>query len=945
MQQEIDLNGLIHCLWAKADKKDNTYHPLLWHMIDTSCVADYFWRNILGPSARKRISAGLNLDEESAGRWIPFIAGLHDIGKASPVFQSKVEERRKCLNITNEIKGPKHGVYGEVVLIDILSINGNHRNSLNKSTADLFSQVLAGHHGQFPRSNDFNNAKDEIERIENNTAFRWSLIREHMIASLSNLWILQNISQPEIKSKTDANVIGMLLAGLISVSDWIASNKEFFPYKQILQNIDQYFNETRDLTKKAFKSLAWEKCIQFSEFKQISELFSTIAKYGPRPLQSESCKIAENLNDPTIMIIECPMGEGKTEAALYLQDCLNVSGINNGCYIALPTQATSNQMFSRVKEYISNRYSENVVNLMLLHSHANLSSEFKTMIKDANQITSFGTIYGEKSFDGAKSSVVAAEWFTQRKRGLLSPFGVGTVDQILLAVQQTRHVFVRLFGLSNKTIIIDEVHAYDTYMTTLLDNLIKWLSALGCSIILLSATLPRKRSEQLLKAYACGKEIEDNSLSSDSMQDYPRISWLSGNKIKYSHVLSSIPKNLQIKWVDGRIPENEHGEFAIGEKLSEILKDGGCAAIICNTVNRAQKIYHQLKKYFPNQDAGDGFPELDLFHARFLWKERNQREKRALIRFGKPESIVETEDNEKMKVLRPKRAILVATQVIEQSLDLDFDVMISDMAPVDLILQRAGRICRHDRGPRTSTLYICKPENETDGIPQFDKGTEAVYKDARYILLRSWISLEQGKDHEISIPGDVESLIENTYGEENINECILSSLKQEIDRCQTAYKCKNEDDSKEGESRVIKPPEYSGQLWRMTENSFEEDSPESHKAHRALTRLGPPSFQIIFVYQRANHLYLNSDCIKVIDIDDINSHDTIIALLKNSTSISHIVIVSHIIENPSDYSRPAWKNCAYLRHCRLIQLNEGIAQIGKYKISIDLEQGVMISKQ
>ena len=177
-----------------------------------------------------------------------------------------------------------------------------------------------------------------------------------------------------------------------------------------------------------------------------------------------------------------------------------------GCYFALPTQATSNQMFGRVRDFLESRYEGDQVQLQLLHGHAALSSEFQLLRRNNDRM--FTPVYGGVEDDAGDPAVVAAEWFTYRKRGLLAPFGVGTVDQVLLAALQTRHVFVRLFGLAHKTVIVDEVHAYDTYMTTLLERLLEWLAALGSSVVLLSATLPRGRRQQLLDAYSRGLGTE-----------------------------------------------------------------------------------------------------------------------------------------------------------------------------------------------------------------------------------------------------------------------------------------------------------------------------------------------------------------------------------------------------------------------------------------------------
>ena len=386
-------------------------------------------------------------------------------------------------------------------------------------------------------------------------------------------------------------------------------------------------------------------------------------------------------------------------------------------------------MFGRVRDFLQDRYKDGLVQLQLLHGHASLSSEFEVLRKNHNRI--FAPRYSGVEEDD-HLEVVASEWFTYRKRGLLSPFGVGTIDQALLAVLQTKHVFVRLFGLAHKTVIIDEVHAYDAYMTTLLERLLEWLAALGSPVVLLSATLPRSRRNGLLAAYLRGLGDQSEEIRSDA--SYPRISWVSGNSGPSARTVRVSPrgtKEVSMEWTGGSVPAHDGSSFPLGERLREALAQGGCAAVICNTVRRAQEIYRALKPYFPGT-AEDGKPELDLLHAQYLFQDRDKREKRSLARFG---SRVRTRSG-------PNKAVLVATQVIEQSLDLDFDLMVSDMAPVDLLLQRAGRLHRHERrrphGLGQPRLLVCQPEMD-GGVPRFEPGTAAVYDS--HILLRTWLTL------------------------------------------------------------------------------------------------------------------------------------------------------------------------------------------------------------
>ena len=277
------------------------------------------------------------------------------------------------------------------------------------------------------------------------------------------------------------------------------------------------------------------------------------------------------------------MGEGKTEAAVYLADRWAASSGQDGHYFALPTQATSNQMFGRIREYLQDRYEGTQVQLQLLHGHASLSSEFAALRQINNLV--FAPGYPGVDDDSDELTVVASEWFTHRKRGLLAPFGVGTIDQALLAALQTKHVFVRLFGLAYKTVIVDEVHAYDAYMTTLLERLLEWLAALGSSVVLLSATLPKARREQLLAAYArgLGKEPEGTA----PRAEYPRVSWVSQDAKNGSRTVAVSArgrKEFSLTWSDGSLPGDGQTSFPLGDMLEVAPARGGCAAVICNTV-------------------------------------------------------------------------------------------------------------------------------------------------------------------------------------------------------------------------------------------------------------------------------------------------------------------------------------------------------------------------
>ncbi len=913
----------LYLLWAKLPKKEGdirSFHPLICHMVDVAVVAREMWRNLLPEAARRRIIGSLHLPEQEAENWITYIAALHDLGKASPAFQLR-KEAKNLFKLyekfgkpsTVEAKDCPHGrvTAGELpkILISEFGINNDMANRL--------SVIIGGHHGTFPSSYEMEN------RYPNEgvgTGAKWRRIRLELALQLKELL---GISKESIPQSCD-HASAMFIAGLVSVADWIGSS-DFFPY--LVKDfdalpttpLDEYLRDAESKARQALTRLGWMGWSQPSDKLSFKHLFDFIST--PRPLQQAAINIEAQLSAPSIVIIEAPMGEGKTEAALYLADCWSVAPGPRGCYIALPTQATSNQMFTRVRSFLAKRYSAEKVNFQLLHGHAALSSEFRILREYGDKAFTTEGIYGEDECGTHGTSVIAAEWFTHRKRGLLAPFGVGTVDQTLLAVLQTRHVFVRLFGLAHKVIIVDEVHAYDAYMSKLLERLLEWLAALGSPVVLLSATLPNDKRTALLRAYLRGLNREFSTEEAQELNaPYPRLSWANMNQqgAQTIEVSDRIRRTLKIEWTDDSLP--------LGLRLKNALAKGGCAAVICNTVNRAQQVYLSLKPYFEES-------ELDLFHARYLFKDRDRREKQALADFGKEGEQIKFDDGEERTVHRPFRKVLVATQVIEQSLDLDFDLMVTDCAPVDLILQRSGRLHRHERerwlNLAEPTLWIRQPESVEEDVPKFDRGTEVVYDS--HILLRSWLVLRT-KD-KINIPEEIETLIESVYSEQDCPALSSTSLRE---RWQESVATLREDLKKmqaEAQRVVLPEPTYPDDILDVSNKRLEEDEPEIHQSLQALTRLTEANVSVICLTPNQRDLFhLNQE----------PSVTTAKELLGHSVKLSSRSVVWTLLEQSPP---PVWARSSLLRRYRLLELDDaGCCTVGKYSLQVHSELGITINK-
>lgn len=929
---------MYQALWAKRRKSIQgkealDFHPLLFHLMDVATVTECLWRSVLERQLRKEFSARLDLKAEQVGKWIGFWAGLHDLGKASPAFQGKWEPARdrleaaglRCPRLRNPLP---HGFLTAVFIPELLS---SGFLGFPSTLAGRLGRALGGHHGNFPRSGDLQaiaKAKDQ------RGGSKWKEVRLRLFQQFAKQFPLEDAGMPR---DDPGNSFFILLAGLVSVADWIGSNADYFPFAGDGLDVETYASTVREKAETALKALGWLGWRLPPGFVSMEELFPAVRVYGLRPLQQASARLAESLSEPGLVILEAPMGEGKTEAAMYLADHWAVALGQRGCYFALPTMATSNQMFGRVKGFLKDRYPDDLVNFQLLHGHASLSAEFRVLREQADRLFTPTDIEAEQkgTTSTTPAEVVAAEWFTYRKRGLLAPFGVGTVDQALLAVLKTRHYFVRLFGLAGKTVIIDEVHAYDAYMMKLLERLLEWLAACGCGVVLLSATLPKIRRQALVEAFAKGLGA-DAAHQQLRQEPYPRLTWLSHASSGVEHFPASrqFTRTLRCEWIDGAIPMETGQVFPLGSRLQAVLAEGGCAAVICNTVGRAQEVYRALKPYFPDLDVDDGHDELNLFHARYLYEDREKREGQALRRFGKPSDL---------KVRRPRRAVLVATQVIEQSLDLDFDLMVTEMAPVDLLLQRAGRLHRHVR-PRPDklqepSLWIMAPESE-GGVPFFDPGTEAVYE--RHILLRSWLALKDRPA--VAIPGDMEFLIEKVYDESPPPTGLAPALIQAWEESLKILQGDLRHDAAEALFRYISPPYYRDDILEDRNPELEEDAPEVHKSLQAATRLGAPGVSLICLYGDGVKVALDPKGCRTINLQEKPSGEATRALLHRSVTLSHRGLVPWLINNGE--RPPGWQKHPLLCRCRLVRLDENHAWRGDgYELRLSPEEGIVITKR
>jgi CRISPR-associated endonuclease/helicase Cas3 len=864
-------------------------------------VALALWQRALTEQSRVWLAQKMQLPVEEAGQVIAYWTALHDIGKSAPTFQTRCSAARGRLALLGldfpsiaPVKVCHHSLISAWILKSAPDWTGLPPG---KARINLL-MTIAGHHGLYPTFAMFNERTYQAENLGNE---RWQAARQQLQAELQGLFHPpQHI--PLRLHGADSNAFFGILSGFFVASDWLASDTRFFSYVTEIDNPADYAKLAWQRANAALDQSGWTGW----QPDQAQVAFEVLFPFSPSLIQLEGIRWANQAGDPFLMIVEAATGSGKTEMALYASaEAIRRFGLR-GCYVAMPTQATSNQMFERVCDFLEKRYPGQLMNTLLAHGNALLNKDFEKL-----QVQSVGD--EETDFSGVR----ALGWFLPRKRSLLAPFAVGTVDQTFLGVLQARHFFLRVFGLHRKVVIFDEVHAYDVYMVTIFQHLLAWLRACGTSVIILSATLPENTRRALLQAYASDAQIE--SIRSE----FPRASMNERGKI-YTHCLGA---------VDSRsvaLEPLERDPAKVLDRLEAALSAGGCAAVICNTVDRAQAVFQTIR------DSGRFNPEdLTLFHARFPYCWREAREKTILQKYGKC----------KLEQSIPRRGVVVATQVIEQSLDLDFDLLITDLAPVDLLIQRIGRLHRHSgakhppvRSPGLAEprCVVALPPQQPDALARFDRADCLIYDEA--ILQRSFFALLG--IHSLWLPADSDRLIEVVYTDADIPG-LSDEQNEALRRLHQQMAHAKEEQAKQAKNRMIADVDY-GDLFGNQQISLEEDDPRVHQDLQALTRETRPTVQLVCLREDAAGQTRLLDGELPFRLDHPPQGAALKAALRSVVTVSRREVVDHFLHQTK---LAAWQKCAPLRFafpvifkdnvCRLndslwLTLNEVLGlQIGK----------------
>lgn len=717
-------------IWAKSHASEVPY-PLVCHLLDTATAMQVIWRNWLRPGLRLVIEKELGKDAEQIAM---LVAGLHDIGKANPVFAGQLASSRKdnwIGEVRQQLAELKHAplrVPPVRASLDILrrheqvgaaSLLGNNLDANQPASSSWLALTALGHHGRFAYDNQ---QTPQFERFALGT---WAETRDSISKHLASACGLSLSSLPREVSPT----ITTLLSGLVILADRLASQDAA---------IDRAYHDQAAgelaagdgaswITIRApyFHSLLKDTIGLYQDFQDPQA--AILGPHSARPMQEQASQVGDGL-----WFVMTATGSGKTEAAL-----LRHASKAESLTFLLPTQATTNALMRRVQSTYQG--TSNVASLA--HGLASIEDFYNTPLT--------------ASTDEKVGAGLFPTSFVQRgSTRLLAPVCVGTIDQALMGALPLKWTHLRLLALANSHIVIDEAHTLDHYQTKLLESLLWWLGQTKTRVTILTATLPQWQRNAFALAYSPDWSGENEPVEFPSTLEvhYPETSSSDPRESGISEPLG-IPTKMAHYKISVRLTETEdpvpaHTEWVLQNRTKTPLARLG---VIVNTIDRAQAVAKSLI------DSGEN---VIVLHSRMTARHRKDAAELLEREIGKNGSA--------------RSISVVGTQAIEASLDIDLDAISTDLAPSPSLVQRAGRGWRRV-DPSRSERVPGMPNLELQIVRTTSDFGHAPYQEA--LLRRTWAFLQERSV--LNAPQDLQKFVETSA-------VRLDDIEDEVDLTEVA---------------------------------------------------------------------------------------------------------------------------------------------------------------
>ena len=690
------LNSLcVGDIWGKS-KGYPVRYPLLGHLVDTAACISAMWEVYISQSVKNFLSKELKTnDPQDVLNILRYAGALHDIGKCGVGFQSKDNEVEGGFR-SNSVSIPNHGSFNFHALDSALITERELKrsqptpatsrdNRRAERSNEMFAKILDGHHGTWSSKDKCRNGEDIADTaLEHQQTIIFDLVTKLIWGGT-----------PWLPDMVGNKYVAVIMTGIVSLADWIASSKAIG---------SSQCNDSVSVSPEQWSDLNFLKDHEYQAITKAKELLPKIGltrwrmedkpykeRFDQDPLGIQSSLEAGLKGKSGLLFITAPTGGGKTDAAWSAAHSMGSVSGSGGVFFGLPTMVTADGIYSSIIQTLKRT-----------------DKQPEKVVTRTHSLSGYMPLEFENAKD--KKQRERSEWMNTSQKALLAPVSIGTVDQALQGAVVGKQVGMRLFGLSQKVVVIDEAHAFSSYMNGILSRLVEWLGRTGTPIIVMSATLPQNIIDSISESYLVGVGGKNQTTRGLT---FSNPGWMlvgnDGTITRSGH--DGVPKvpvadddvsALKITLLKTK-PTNIE-EALVNASTKKLLNyRHGNILVVCNTVGRSQNVWSQIKDIVVSSGLN---ADVQLLHSRFPRERRTEMEKTLRKRMGS-----KTSDQ------RPKCSIMVATQVVEQSLDIDFDLVVTDLAPISFLIQRAGRAHRNvnrDKLPgftNKEVIVVCPSNN------------------------------------------------------------------------------------------------------------------------------------------------------------------------------------------------------------------------------------------
>ncbi|MEU6964985.1 CRISPR-associated helicase Cas3' [Streptomyces chrestomyceticus] len=816
--------------WGKYSRRYGVTYSVLFHMLDVAAVAGELWGRLLAPAQRTVICEGLQMAAGPARRLVMFVAGCHDLGKMSrfqmcePGAWARVSDPLRA--DTGRWRLMRHERASMHAAVEILAGFG-YRLEGNDSPAVRVAQILGAHHGRFLQVDVAGAASDRRVRQDLGGP-AWYRLRVRYAA------LVRHLTGATVAPARVPAAAAVLICGLVTVADRLASQVHLWLPRAMAPAFGaaEHYATTQqpagpDATESWAAAVVSAAGLDRVTLAPVPFTQAHPQVPGPNVLQTsviEQLEPAVAGRGPGILVCTDSTGAGKTIAALEAARIFNAHCGTRGITVLQPTTAIADAAYDTLTAYVEAHRPARAP-VTVVHNHSWLSAAYPDDRLAGQEQTTL-----DEAFDAAHERTgrpesrvtVPAPFLRGWDQALLAPFAVATIDQALMAVLSVRFEALRMLALCGRTIIIDEAHDYTPYMQHLLERLLHWLGACRTPVVILSATLPAGVAQALVRAYLAGAGHPRRRLAEAAFPlAYP--GWLyaaardatctemdAARRTVHAHeqrrtvTVHLRPVRYRRSGGPQRSVAPDERLAQIGAEIALVVAAGGCAVVVCATVADAQDTYLYLRHTLTWTDPRR---ELVLLHARFPGLQREPLTRRVRTWLGP-------------RGPRPQRLVVVTTSLLDMSLDIDADLMISDLASLARLLQRLGRLWRcektwHERGgpaghPRPAwirrrgpRLTVLHPVDENDATalpPAWQAGEPVTVLEATAALL------QRVPKRTVTLPDQVPPLLAELDADLGVPPPAQPTAVQ------TAHQARSQAECHLAASQVIPPPGRIGSL-------------------------------------------------------------------------------------------------------------------------------------